>query len=294
LVKISVILTVFNGERFLAEAIQSILDQTYRNFELIIIDDGSTDGSLDIIGGFSDDRIKLVVNETNKGQSYSRNKGNELARGEYIAIMDSDDIALLQRLEKQVSFLESNPNISLCSAQATLIDENSIPFGEKKTPESDWEIKLKLLFYCPIIHPTVMFRKTDFLNNNLVYDEHFVYAQDFDLWSRAMEKLNFYGIQENLLLFRFKHAGSISNANVIQQSAYAKQIIERNMKKYVGINYSDPKSEWSKWKLFKRIINATFLINYRKEKVMYFRKQLFTGNHGSYRIKEFFRSALLS
>jgi glycosyltransferase involved in cell wall biosynthesis len=286
-------LTVCNGEKFIKKAIDSILVQTYKYFELIIIDDGSTDSSLQIIKQFSDSRIVLFINEQNMGQSYSRNRGIKESVGEYIAIMDSDDIALPDRLEKQVSFLEGNPYISLCSSSATLIDENGAPFGEKNTPENDVEIKLRLLFYCPIIHPTVMFRKADFLNINLLYDEHFVYAQDFDVWSRAMDKLSFFGIQESLLLFRFKHEGSISKSKVGAQSAYAKEIIVRNMRDYIGFDYSEPIGEWGKWKLYKKIINSTFLKKYREEKVAHFRKQLFAGQGGSYRVKQFLRSILL-
>lgn len=108
---ISVIMTVYNGEKLLREAIDSILNQSYQEFELIIIDDGSTDSTLQIINSYHDPRIRLIENGQNRGQSYSRNLGIKQSQGEYIAIMDTDEIALPKRIETQYEYLKSNPQI---------------------------------------------------------------------------------------------------------------------------------------------------------------------------------------
>jgi glycosyltransferase involved in cell wall biosynthesis len=113
MVKVSVIMTIFNGKKFLHEAIDSVLLQTLKDFELIIIDDGSTDSSLEIVKSYNDQRIKLLINEVNRGQSYSRNRGIKMASGEYIAVMDGDDIMYPNRLEIQMNYLKVNA-ASIC------------------------------------------------------------------------------------------------------------------------------------------------------------------------------------
>lgn len=123
MIKVSIIMTVYNGARFLREAIESCLAQSYANLELIIIDDGSNDTSLEIINSFKDDRIVLLINESNKGQSYSRNRGIKESTGEYIAIMDADDVAYPYRLEEQVKFLSQNKNIAIVGSYVSVINE---------------------------------------------------------------------------------------------------------------------------------------------------------------------------
>ena len=117
---VSVVMSVYNGELFLKEAIDSILSQTYKKFEFIIIDDGSTDGSLNIINEYSDERIKILVNPKNEGLIFSLNKGIELALGTYIVRMDADDISLPQRIEEQVSFMEKHGSIVRRSEEHTV------------------------------------------------------------------------------------------------------------------------------------------------------------------------------
>ena len=291
---VSVIMTVYNGEKYLRDATMSILNQTYTDFELIMVDDGSSDKTSEIFESFDDKRIQFIRKEINRGQSYSRNIAIKQSRGEYIAIMDADDIAYPNRLKVQYDFLKSKPDISICSSWAQLIDNNSIIFGEKKPPPTNEVLKLTLLFYCPIIHPTVMFRKNDFIENNLWYDEHFYYAQDFDLWTRAMDKLNFYVIPEYLIKFRFKHSESISNKNVSKQNIYANEIIKRNFKDYIGVDYKTHKNEFQKWRLYKKIINSDFLKNNRADKVQFFRKRFLENNTFSYTIKQYLRSIFIN
>jgi glycosyltransferase involved in cell wall biosynthesis len=222
-------MTVYNGERFLKEAIESIINQTYKDFELIIIDDGSTDGSIEIIKGYNDSRIRLLVNETNKGQSYSRNWGIRESKGSYIAIMDADDVASPERLKIQHDYFESNSEISLCGSWIEVIGEEGEFKKIRKVPTDNFEIKADLIFNCPIIHPTVMFRKKDFVQNGFFYDEEFKYAQDMELWSRAMFKLNFHNIPIPLLKMRFGNSNSITYKHLEEQRIFGIKTINNTL-----------------------------------------------------------------
>jgi glycosyltransferase involved in cell wall biosynthesis len=226
-------MTVYNGQRFLREAIESCLTQTYTNLELIIIDDGSTDKSLEIINVFHDERIKLLINEFNKGQSYSRNRGIRESFGEFIAIMDSDDIAYPDRIQKQVDYLNLK-NADICFTWADLIDSEGTQTGTKKTTKNINLLRAKLLFECPFIHPTACWRKSKFIQNNLWYDEQYTYAQDYELWSRAIRQVKFTILEESLLRFRFKNEASISLSKVDKQEEFRRLISEREIKVLCG------------------------------------------------------------
>ena len=226
--RVSIIMTVFNGERFLHEAIESCLVQTYANLELIIIDDGSTDSSLAIINSFIDSRIILLKNESNKGQSFSRNMGIKESLGEYIAIMDADDVAYPERIQRQLNYLESN-DAEICFTWADLIDSDGNKTGVKKTTVNQNLLRAKLLFECPLIHPTAFWRKSVFVAGNLWYDEHYTYAQDYELWSRAIRLVRFVVLGESLLKFRFRNEASISFAKVDKQEEYRKLVSDREI-----------------------------------------------------------------
>lgn len=226
-------MTVFNGERFLREAIESCLAQTYANLELIIIDDGSTDSSLEIINSFDDDKMVLLINETNKGQSYSRNRGIKESSGQYIAIMDADDIAYKERIQKQLDYLINN-DADICFTWADLIDSEGKVIGVKKTTGNINLLRAKLFFECPLIHPTVFWRKSTFIQYDLWYNEQFTYAQDYELWSRAIRQVKFAVIGESLLKFRFRNEASISFAKVDKQEEFRKLISGREINLLCG------------------------------------------------------------
>ncbi len=226
-------MTVFSGERFLREAIESCLAQTYGNLELIIIDDGSTDSSLEIINSFEDDRIVLLINESNKGQSYSRNLGIKESVGEYIAIMDADDVAYPVRFQRQLDFLKLN-DADICFSWADLINAEGDVTGIKKTTLNDNVLRAKLLFECPLIHPTAFWRKSVFAQNDLWYDARYIYAQDYELWSRAIRQVKFAVLGETLLKFRFRNEASISFTKVDKQEQFRKLISVREVKLLCG------------------------------------------------------------
>lgn len=182
---ISVILPAYNCDRYIAAAVQSILDQTFTDFELIIIDDGSVDQTAAVIRGFDDPRIRFIQNETNTGLVSTLNKGVQLSTGKLIARMDGDDISASERFERQVYYLEEHPEIGLVTSTAELMDEEDKPMDpwkddvEHVTPGS---IRAFLPYNNCIVHPAVLGRKEHFLA--LPYSAAQAQAEDYDLWLR--------------------------------------------------------------------------------------------------------------
>lgn len=293
---VSIIMTVFNGEDFVEAAIDSCLNQTHTNFELIIIDDGSSDSTIKIIRSFKDYRIKIFINDINRGQSYSRNLGIIKSSGEYIAVMDSDDVAYPERLDTQLKYLESNPEISLCCSYADIIDENNLITGQRKLSIDENVLKLKLLFECPIIHPTVMWRKSDFIDNNLWYDEFFVYAQDYELWSRALNYLKLGVIKESLIKFRFNHRNSISNSKRKLQDKYAGIIRQRNLNKIIKVPVYclNNNKIYCKILIYRSIIKSKYLAEDKELKILFFRSKLFDGSKLPHKLKLILRKLLIN
>jgi glycosyltransferase involved in cell wall biosynthesis len=194
--KVSVVMPVYNTkEEYLREAIESILNQTFTDFEFIIINDGSTNNAEDVILSYKDERIKYIKQEK-QGIPKTRNKGLEMATGEYVAVFDSDDISLPERFEKQVKYLDENKNISVLGSWFEIFPKYAI-IAHPKTPKICDFLKENC-----IAHPSVMLRKSDFDKYNLRYNEDFKVAQDYELWSRAVRVLNFENLQEVLLKYR--------------------------------------------------------------------------------------------
>ena len=216
---ISVIMPVYNTAKYLNEAIDSILEQTFKDFEFIIIDDCSTDGSKDIIKSYNDERIILLENETNLGIVYSLNYAISLANGKYIARMDSDDISEINRLEKQVSFMENNEDIILCGTWFKGIGNDKLYVY----PESHDEIIVKMLSYCAIGHPTVFIRNSILKHYNLKYDILMEYAEDYDLWSRLSTIGKLANLPEVLLQYRI-HDNQVSKQKKIKQKILSDNI----------------------------------------------------------------------
>ena len=172
---VSVIMPVYNAGSFLHEAIGSILSQTYRNFELIVIDDASTDNSWKIISQYKKQyprKIKAIrlKRNLNKGGDAAGNVGIELAKGEFIARMDADDISVPIRLEKQVKYMQENPKCSVLGSNAYVIDRNGRPVGEKKVPLEHDKIYDEYFVFHPMIHPSVMIRRSSLVNLGTLYD----------------------------------------------------------------------------------------------------------------------------
>jgi len=197
---VSVLMPVYNGELYLNEAIKSILQQTYSNFEFLIINDGSTDKSEHIVQSFNDPRIVYVNNEQNMGLIKTLNKGLDLVKGTYIARMDCDDISLPLRIEKQISFLENNTSYGLCGTQFCSLKNGKLL--RKSLPCTNEDLKSWLLFKSPIAHPTVMLRSDVIKNNNFQYSQEFPSAEDFHLWTEFAKISKLANLPDVLLLYR--------------------------------------------------------------------------------------------
>jgi glycosyltransferase involved in cell wall biosynthesis len=194
---------VYNAEQFLEESIKSILKQTFTDFELLIGDDGSTDCSSEIISSFKDERITVIRNEKNLGISNTLNKLIAACNGEYIARQDSDDISLDKRLQKQVEFLDKNPDIGLCGTQISVFGSNKKRF---RVPLQDEDVKASMLVFSPICQPTVMYRKSSLTKQ---YNPAFVVAEDYALCYELSKSTKLANLPTVLLKYRW-HENSIS------------------------------------------------------------------------------------
>lgn len=217
---ISVLLPVYNAGRFIREAVNSVLSQSFRDFELLALDDGSTDGSLVILREYEahDDRVRIITRE-NRGLVASLNELIAGARGRYLARMDSDDVSMPQRFERQFTFLESSPDHVAVGGWVVNIDENGLPIGPIKSPTLHFDIdQAHLKGHASIWHPTAMVRK-DAIVGVGGYREEFRHAEDLDLWLRLAEVGKLSNLSEFVLRYRL-HSGSVSQANgLLQQSA---------------------------------------------------------------------------
>jgi glycosyltransferase involved in cell wall biosynthesis len=220
---------VYNGDRYIKEAVQSILSQTYPSFEFIIVNDGSTDRSAAILSSFADPRIKIINNETNLGLIRSLNIGLDAARGELIARMDADDISDPRRFEKQVAFLDNNSDIGVCGTWLQIIGEKNL----YTFPLMHDEIKVALLGYNPVAHPSVMFRAKVLKLSGSYYDIRFPGAEDYELWTRAIFATRFANIGETLLFYR-KHNEQVTQ-NKKEEVNITSQKIKINLLRAVEI-----------------------------------------------------------
>lgn len=199
---ITVLMPVYNGERYLREAVESVLNQTFTDFEFLIVNDGSTDASRTIICAYDDPRIRLIDNPANLGLTKSLNLGLQASLGQYVARQDADDISETERLAKQVNFMEANPQFSLLGTWYREIDAGG-NFGDNvRLPSDQVELQWALLFYCPFVHSGVMLRKEVFLNQVGLYDETFLYAQDHELWLRTSRQALITNYPDYLVRYR--------------------------------------------------------------------------------------------
>lgn len=197
--KISVIMSVYNGERYLREAIESILNQTYTDFEFIIVNDASTDGSLKIMQSYGDSRIKIINNEQNIGLTRSLNKAIRQAQGEFIVRQDADDISLPNRLEEQTGYFEQHPEVALLGTSIDIIDENGEILGRRTILADPSKNFFRSGWFA---HGSAMF-KTDIVNELGGYNELFRYCQDYELWLRIAKHYQVRGLARGLYQLRF-------------------------------------------------------------------------------------------
>ena len=232
--RVTVLMAIYNGERYLHQAIGSILHQSFTNFEFLIIDDGSTDCSAEIIRSYKDSRIRLFHNINNLGLVPSLNRGLDLARGEFIARMDADDISHPERLSEQLAFLDNHPHIGLVGTNFILINSEGITTSGPILPGflSDIEIQWKLLWENPIAHPSVMFRSS-IAQLCGGYPSDYAYAEDYALWLQMGIETKMAVLAQPLLFLR-KHEGNVTILHLEEHIGVDVSIAQKGLALRIG------------------------------------------------------------
>lgn len=230
---ISVIMSVRNGEKYVADSIRSMLNQSFKDFEFIILNDASIDNTLKIINKIKDKRLKVISNSRKKGLTKSLNICLKICKGKYIARMDHDDIARPDRFQKQISFLEQNPKVGVVGSWVEIIDSWGKSKGLLKFPKSQKTILNKIFLYNPIRHSTVMFRK-ELVNKYGFYDANLDGAEDYDLWLRFSRHTKIANINIPLVKYRI-HEDSVSEK---EEKKVLKAAIKARIKAIFKYNYS--------------------------------------------------------
>ena len=199
--RVSVLTPIYNTNPVhLREMIESILNQTFTDFEFLILNDSPNNTEIEeIVASYKDKRIKYAKNEQNMGITPSRNRLLKMARGEYIAIFDHDDISMPERLEKQVEYLDKNPHVGVVSGWLQFFGTDDTLL---KNPEHDTDIKICLTNNCYVAHTAAMIRKSVLADNNIEYEEYYTPAEDYRLWARLMDVTHFHNLQTVLVRYR--------------------------------------------------------------------------------------------
>jgi glycosyltransferase involved in cell wall biosynthesis len=273
---VSILMPVYNAEKHLAEAIESILNQSFTDFEFLIINDGSTDRSEDIILSFSDPRIRYIKNESNLKLIKTLNKGIQLCTGKYIVRMDADDISHPERIQKQVEFMESNPEIGICGSWFETFGnvENKVV----KYKESHDEIMTRMLYQCHFCHPSIIIRSEIFEDSEMYFDENYPHAEDYDFYLKASKKWKFHNLQEVLLKYRI-HGESVSNKNRSIQIENSLKIKKRffselntiasneELESYEALNYQDYDNVKLESEKLQLLLESLWIGNKAKERI---------------------------
>ncbi|PZD93049.1 glycosyltransferase family 2 protein [Paenibacillus sambharensis] len=257
--KVSVIMPVYNNAPYLQEAVSSILHQSFRDFEFLIFDDCSTDGSSEILASIRDPRVRLIRNPYNRGLIANLNEGLNMAQGEYIVRMDGDDVSLPDRIMLQVQFMDANPAVGICGTAFHVLGEAQ----PKVNPLSHEEIQAWLLFHCCLHHPTVIMRNSIMQQHYIRYDANYPHAEDYELWNRVASYVQMANLPQVLLYYR-RHSGQVSSQHVHIQNDSAKRVRIRELNnlglypteeefgvhmRFVefGINPHDPANYYPAW-----------------------------------------------
>lgn len=220
---VTVFIPVYNCENYIKDCLDSIVNQTYKNLEILLIDDGSSDNSLNIIKEYKDKRIRIIQNKVNKGIPYTRNLGLKESRGEYLAIMDADDISLKNRIEKQVDFLEKNKEIDVVGTfYKQFGGKLSRDIKEYKTSE---EIDIGLLFGTQLANPTTMIRLETLRKNDISYNLECFVAQDYELWTQISKVGKLAVLPEILFKYRYGHE-NITKKSTVEKYQKRKRVID--------------------------------------------------------------------
>lgn len=269
--KVSVLMTVYKtNETYLKEAINSILNQTFQDFELLILDDCPAEPRTQIVNDFQDKRIRYILNEKNEGISHARNKLIDLAQGEYLAVFDHDDISLPERLDKQVTYLDEHPIVGVVGCFAQI-------FGRRSKlltyPTEDHDIKLSLMYNCKILHPASMIRKSVLTENNISYENDFTPGEDYRLWTRLIDYTNFHNIPE--ILFHYRDHNTNTSKTKNKKMSENTHTIRAEVQEKHPVLYREYLSRVcyrTQIKLFKRIPLITTVTKNRQTDIFLFHK----------------------
>lgn len=237
---VTVLMPCYNALPFLKEALDSIINQTYQNLEILCINDGSTDKTGEVLESYAkkDARIKVITNETNLKLIRTLNKGIELAKGEYIARMDADDIATLDRIQVQIDFLQKNPKIDVvCSASYNMTEDGQVISQNIPRNKSAKGSLFASFFFVPIGHPEVTFKADVLKQNHFLFDEHVLHTEDYELWSRLIRN-GYYltNIDEKLHYYRL-NSQSVSRKYTTLQDKNFITCAQNHYKEYFGKNF---------------------------------------------------------
>lgn len=230
---VSVIMPAYNAEAYIAESVRSVLAQTLVDFECLVMEDGSSDKTLEILRSFDDPRVKVFSSETNLGYTEQLRKGLANAKGKYIARLDADDRCRSDRFEKQVSQFESIPDLVLLGSCCRLIDEKGVVIGHKKHPISESEIRWRLLLDNPFQHPSVMILTETLKKYNLGYSVEYEPSEDYHLWCALAEVGRVQNLSDELIDYRI-HSGQVSSARREKQLEFHDKIVRQNLKTIDG------------------------------------------------------------
>jgi len=232
--RVTVVLPVYNGSKYLKETIDSVLNQTYKNFDFLIINDASTDNSEEVILSFTDPRIKYHLTETNLGSIGAPVKGMNMSETEYIARIDQDDIWLPAKLEKQIQIMDADPQIGICGTSIELFGDRS---GVKIFPITNEHLKVGFLFFCCMSHPSVVFRKSFLVETGVTYNEMYRLADDYKMWIDCIDLTQIYNIPEPLVRYRQHEEQICSVANAPKQMQVQNRV-RLEMLERISLNFS--------------------------------------------------------
>lgn len=227
--KVTVLMPVFNSSHYLRQAIQSILGQTFVDFDFLIVDDGSTDGSQEIVKSFHDSRIQLVQNPENSGVAVSLNLGIKMAQTKYIARMDGDDISEPTRLAKQIAFLEKKSSVGICGSWVRTLDQSG-KGHVMRFPKTAEAVRAYILYNNPLAHPAVMMRRQFLTECSLFYDESCEAGQDYEFWSRCSQRFAIENIAEPLLIWRL-HQDGVTHQKFSKSNATAMLVQQQELQR---------------------------------------------------------------
>lgn len=220
---VSILMPVYNASAYLSDAVTSVLKQTYTDFELVVVNDGSTDDSLNVLSSFLiDKRIRIINNEKNLGLITTLHKGLSECKGKFIARMDADDICDLQRIERQAQFLNEHHEIDIVGGAIRFFNKIAEPYIFH-FPTTHDEIHASILFFCPLAHPAIMFRRSLIDTGLIHFDKNYQHAEDYHLWSKLLPQIRTANLPELVLHYRL-HEAQVSSGQSNRQYDLSLQI----------------------------------------------------------------------